>query len=158
MRPESSLKDATVPVEGKAIEAKGRTGERFAKVVFVVGKDQKVSLRRVRTGIASDTDIEILEGLEEGERIVEGRTPHAGQGAEGRRRGRRGEAGAGRQVQGQARLMTPAPAQTLIELDDIAREYVVGGETVRALAGVTVHIAELSGSRSSASRALASRR
>ncbi|MBL8938094.1 MAG: ABC transporter ATP-binding protein [Archangium sp.] len=38
--------------------------------------------------------------------------------------------------------MTPAPAQTLIELDDIAREYVVGGETVRALAGVTVHIAK----------------
>ncbi|MBE2251131.1 MAG: ABC transporter ATP-binding protein [Myxococcus sp.] len=28
----------------------------------------------------------------------------------------------------------------LIELDDIAREYVVGGELVRALAGVTVHI------------------
>jgi putative ABC transport system ATP-binding protein len=28
----------------------------------------------------------------------------------------------------------------LIELDDIAREYVVGGETVRALAGVSVHI------------------
>jgi putative ABC transport system ATP-binding protein len=28
----------------------------------------------------------------------------------------------------------------LIELTDIAREYVVGGETVRALAGVTVHI------------------
>lgn len=28
----------------------------------------------------------------------------------------------------------------LIELDDIAREYVVGGETVRALDGVTVHI------------------
>lgn len=72
VRPESSLKDATVPVEGKPIEAKGRTGERFAKVVFVVGKDQKVTLRRVRTGIASDTDIEILEGLEEGERIVEG--------------------------------------------------------------------------------------
>jgi putative ABC transport system ATP-binding protein len=28
----------------------------------------------------------------------------------------------------------------LIELNDIAREYVVGGETVRALAGVSVHI------------------
>ncbi|MCA2981808.1 MAG: ABC transporter ATP-binding protein [Myxococcaceae bacterium] len=28
----------------------------------------------------------------------------------------------------------------LIELTDIAREYVVGGETVRALAGVTVHV------------------
>jgi HlyD family secretion protein len=47
-------------------------GDRFAKVVFVVGPDQKVTMRRVRTGIASDTDIEIVEGLSEGERIVEG--------------------------------------------------------------------------------------
>lgn len=73
VRPEASLKDVPVQVEGKPIQAKGgRSGERFAKVVFVVGKDQKVAIRRVRTGIASDTDIEILEGLEEGERIVEG--------------------------------------------------------------------------------------
>lgn len=72
VRPEASLKDVPVQVEGKPIQAKGRAGERFAKVVFVVGKDQRVVLRRVRTGIASDTDIEILEGLEEGERIVEG--------------------------------------------------------------------------------------
>jgi HlyD family secretion protein len=72
VRPEASLKDLPVPVEGKPIQAKGKTGERFAKVVFVVGKDQRVTLRRVRTGIASDTDIEIVEGLEEGERVVEG--------------------------------------------------------------------------------------
>ncbi|MBL8917407.1 MAG: efflux RND transporter periplasmic adaptor subunit [Myxococcaceae bacterium] len=72
VRPETSLKDLPVQVEGKPIQAKGKTGERFAKVVFVVGKDQRVAIRRVRTGIASDTDIEILEGLEEGERIVEG--------------------------------------------------------------------------------------
>jgi HlyD family secretion protein len=74
VRPESSLPGAVaVAVEGQPIPAKGRTGgERFAKVVFVVGKDQKVTVRRVRTGIASDTDIEILEGLSEGDRIVEG--------------------------------------------------------------------------------------
>jgi HlyD family secretion protein len=72
VRPESALKDTPVAVEGKPLQAKGRTGEKFAKVVFVVGKDQKVTARRVRTGIASDTDIEIIEGLEEGERIVEG--------------------------------------------------------------------------------------
>ena len=72
VRPEASLADATVPVEGKPMQPKGKTGDRFAKVVFVVGPDQKVMMRRVRTGIASDTDIEIIEGLSEGERIVEG--------------------------------------------------------------------------------------
>ncbi len=71
VRPEASLSDQAPPVEGKPLEAR-RQGERFAKVVFVVGKDQKVALRRVRTGIASDTDIEILEGLAEGDRIIEG--------------------------------------------------------------------------------------
>jgi HlyD family secretion protein len=72
VRPEASLPDVTVPVEGKPLQPRGKTGERFAKVVFVVGPDQKVTMRRVRTGIASDTDIEIVEGLSEGERIVEG--------------------------------------------------------------------------------------
>lgn len=72
VRPESSLKDAAVPVEGQALRPAGKSGERFAKVVFVVGKDQRVTPRRVRTGIASDTEIEIVEGLEAGEQIVEG--------------------------------------------------------------------------------------
>jgi HlyD family secretion protein len=72
VRPEASLADAIIPVEGKPLQPKGKAGDRFAKVVFVVGADQKVSVRRVRTGIASDTDIEIIEGLVEGERIVEG--------------------------------------------------------------------------------------
>ena len=42
------------------------------KVVFVVDKDGKVEKRVVRTGIASRTDVEILEGVAEGETIVEG--------------------------------------------------------------------------------------
>jgi len=42
-----------------------------SKVVFVV-KDGKVEMRPVRTGIASRTDVEILEGLAEGETIVDG--------------------------------------------------------------------------------------
>ncbi|MCK6591375.1 MAG: efflux RND transporter periplasmic adaptor subunit [Polyangiaceae bacterium] len=42
-----------------------------SKVVFVV-KDGKVEMRPVRTGIASRTHVEILEGLSEGEVIVEG--------------------------------------------------------------------------------------
>ena len=34
--------------------------------------DNKAQARRVRTGIASDSDLEILEGLQEGDRVVEG--------------------------------------------------------------------------------------
>jgi HlyD family secretion protein len=40
--------------------------------VFVVDADQKAHPRRVKTGISSDTDFEILEGLADGETIVEG--------------------------------------------------------------------------------------
>lgn len=43
-----------------------------AKVVFVVTKDQKAEMRVVRTDIASRTDVEILEGVAEGETIVDG--------------------------------------------------------------------------------------
>ncbi|HVY45135.1 MAG TPA: efflux RND transporter periplasmic adaptor subunit [Minicystis sp.] len=42
------------------------------KVVFVVGKDNKVVMRPVHPGIASRTDVEIVDGLDEGERIVDG--------------------------------------------------------------------------------------
>ncbi len=41
------------------------------KVVFVM-KDGKAEMREVKTGIASRTDIEIIEGIKEGEQIVEG--------------------------------------------------------------------------------------
>ncbi len=41
------------------------------KVVFVM-KDGKAEMREVRTGIASRTDIEILEGIAEGETVVDG--------------------------------------------------------------------------------------
>ncbi|MCA2981807.1 MAG: efflux RND transporter periplasmic adaptor subunit [Myxococcaceae bacterium] len=70
VRPESSLGPPLV--EGRPSPPRGQGGEKFARVVFVVGADQKVSLRRVRTGIASDTDLEVVEGLAEGERVVEG--------------------------------------------------------------------------------------
>jgi HlyD family secretion protein len=42
------------------------------KVVFVVDKDGKAQMRVVRTGIASRTDVEILEGVAEGDTIVDG--------------------------------------------------------------------------------------
>ena len=42
------------------------------KVVFVVGSDGTAQMRVVHTGIASRTDVEILDGLSEGETIVDG--------------------------------------------------------------------------------------
>ncbi len=71
VRPEKSLPDAASNVEGSALAAP-KKGEQFAKVVFVVDGDKKVHARRVKTGIASDTDIEIVDGLKEGDAIVEG--------------------------------------------------------------------------------------
>lgn len=71
VRPEKSLPDAPAPVEGQPIAAP-KKGETFAKVVFVVDADHKVHARRVKTGIASDTEVEIVDGLAEGEQIVEG--------------------------------------------------------------------------------------
>ncbi len=74
VRPESMLQDNKPDsIEGgKQVAKSAPKGDQFAKVVFVVDDSNKVQMRRVRTGIASDTDIEILEGLKEGEKIVEG--------------------------------------------------------------------------------------
>lgn len=71
VRPESMLNDKPASVEGGALKAPKKS-ESFTKVVFVVDQDNKARIRRVRTGISSDTDIEIIEGLAEGDRIVEG--------------------------------------------------------------------------------------
>jgi HlyD family secretion protein len=56
------------PAAGKA--PAGREG-KLEKVVFVV-KDGKTSRRRVTTGISSETHLEITEGLQAGEEVVEG--------------------------------------------------------------------------------------
>lgn len=71
VRSERSLPDYKPPVEGGGLTAKRKT-EALAKVVFVVDADNKAQVRRVRTGIASDTELEILEGLQDGDRVVEG--------------------------------------------------------------------------------------
>jgi HlyD family secretion protein len=42
------------------------------KVVFVVDKDGTAQMREVHTGIASRTDVEILDGVQEGDTIVDG--------------------------------------------------------------------------------------
>lgn len=71
VRPERSLADTAANIEGNKLTAP-KKGETFAKVVFVVDAEKKVHARRVKTGISSDTDIEILEGLVEGDEIIEG--------------------------------------------------------------------------------------
>lgn len=71
VRPEKSLSDTATNVEGNKLSAP-KKGETFAKVVFVVDAEKKVHARRVKTGISSDTDIEIIEGLVEGDEIIEG--------------------------------------------------------------------------------------
>jgi HlyD family secretion protein len=73
VRAEKSLPDAKEPIEGAstALVAK-KPSEMLAKVVFVVDSEGRARIRRVRTGIATDTELEILEGLQEGEKIVEG--------------------------------------------------------------------------------------
>jgi HlyD family secretion protein len=71
VRSERTLPDFKEPVEGGGLTAKRRT-ESLAKVVFVVDANNKAQVRRVQTGIASDTELEILSGLSDGDRVVEG--------------------------------------------------------------------------------------
>ncbi len=70
VRPDKSLPDSQPP--GETSLAARRRSETLAKIVFVVDAENKARARRVRTGIASDTDLEVLDGLKEGERVVEG--------------------------------------------------------------------------------------
>ncbi|MEZ4294500.1 MAG: efflux RND transporter periplasmic adaptor subunit [Polyangiaceae bacterium] len=58
------------PKEGQA-EAATAGKSKPVKVVFVV-KDDKAEMRPVHTGIASRTDVELLDGVTEGETIVDG--------------------------------------------------------------------------------------
>jgi HlyD family secretion protein len=71
-RSEKMLPDGAAPAEANAtLKPAGAPHDALAKVVFVLDGD-KVHVRRVKTGIAADSDLEILDGLKEGERIVEG--------------------------------------------------------------------------------------
>jgi len=72
VRPEKLLPDMKTPGEENTTLTAKHSRETLAKVVFVVDADNKAHARRVRTGIASDTDLEILEGLQDGEKVVEG--------------------------------------------------------------------------------------
>jgi HlyD family secretion protein len=56
---------------GKAKPAKDIT-KKDVEGVFVVGKDNKVTFRPVKVGIAGEKHFEVLSGLKEGEKIVAG--------------------------------------------------------------------------------------
>ncbi|NMO22400.1 efflux RND transporter periplasmic adaptor subunit [Pyxidicoccus fallax] len=102
VRSERTLPDYKAPIEGGGLTAK-RT-ESLAKVVFVVDANNKAQVRRVQTGIASDTELEIVSGISDGDRVVEGpyrtlskelsdgdnvREPQPGQGPGGMKGGRK---------------------------------------------------------------------
>jgi HlyD family secretion protein len=72
VRPEKTLPEVKTAGEVNTTLTAKHSRETLAKVVFVVDSDNKAHARRVRTGIASDTDLEILEGLQDGEKVVEG--------------------------------------------------------------------------------------
>ena len=61
--PAAGAAPAAIAVSGKA---------KPTKVVFVVAADGKAQMRQVHTGIASRADVEILDGLAEGDTIVDG--------------------------------------------------------------------------------------
>lgn len=72
VRPEKSLPDAVTAVEtGTTLKAPKHT-ETLAKVVFVVDAQKKAHVRRVKTGISSDTEFEIVDGVQDGDQVVEG--------------------------------------------------------------------------------------
>jgi HlyD family secretion protein len=58
---------------GDAPPAVAATGKpRPVKVLFVLNKDGKAEMREVKIGIASRTDVEILDGVNEGEAVIDG--------------------------------------------------------------------------------------
>jgi HlyD family secretion protein len=71
-RSEKVLADGAPPAETGTQQTATNRALSLAKVVFVIDADNHVHARRVRTGISSDTESEILEGLQAGERLVEG--------------------------------------------------------------------------------------
>lgn len=59
-------------LEGEEKPKNGGKNETFVRVVFVVDADNKAHIHRVKTGISSESLIEIVQGLKEGDRVVSG--------------------------------------------------------------------------------------
>jgi len=72
VRAEKALPDFKPEVEGGTQLTAKKRAETLAKVVFVVDAENKARVRRVKTGISSDTDFEILDGIQDGDQVVEG--------------------------------------------------------------------------------------
>lgn len=68
---ESLTKGDTAVGLGKPRPAK-EVGKKDVEGVFVVGKDNKVTFRPVKVGIAGEKHFEVLDGLKEGDKIVAG--------------------------------------------------------------------------------------
>jgi HlyD family secretion protein len=78
VRPEKDLQPGGKPGQEQALpEPQGNAAAKKAKrdpmqkVVFVI-QDGQAKIRKVETGLASETEIEIVSGLAEGEKVVEG--------------------------------------------------------------------------------------
>ena len=64
---------APAPAKPDEPPTKAATGKpKPVKVVFVVDKDGVAQMREVHTGIASRTDVEIIDGVNEGDTVVDG--------------------------------------------------------------------------------------
>jgi len=61
----------TVVTLGRSAPTK-QVGRRDVEGVFVVGKDDRVTFRPVKVGIAGEKHFEVVSGLQAGERIVGG--------------------------------------------------------------------------------------
>jgi len=68
---ESVARGDTAVTLGKAPPAK-QVGKKDVEGVFVIGKDNRVTFRPVKVGIAGEKYFEVLDGLQIGERIVGG--------------------------------------------------------------------------------------
>jgi len=69
----TSREAKTLPTEGAVTAAGKKAGAaKRTKVVFVVDKEGTAQMREVRTGLASRTHVEILEGVSEGDVVVDG--------------------------------------------------------------------------------------
>jgi HlyD family secretion protein len=69
--PKHAEGDAGPPPAGSAAAPTGGKAKPI-KAVFVVDKDGAAQMRPVHTGIASRTDVEVLDGVAEGDTIVDG--------------------------------------------------------------------------------------
>ena len=114
--------------ENTVLDVKARTEERDGVFVADAGVAR---FRPVKTGIMGDTDVELLEGLKEGEGIVSGTYKTL------------------RTLKDGARIKIDRPEEEvmvepvsgpLIEAHDLWRSYDMGGETVHALRGASFAI------------------